>query len=143
MPMGVLLLLGLAAAVTIAVSLWSRSAILRGIAGPRCGKCEYDLTGSVSNRCPECGSLFIDVGVMVPLAPPRLRKFRMLGAIAVIALLLLVLVAGLSTFLAFHQVRRARELTDVLSNMLRAAEARAAASVGGQVTTAPSTRGAE
>lgn len=22
---------------------------------PRCGKCNYDLTGNVSGRCPECG----------------------------------------------------------------------------------------
>ena len=143
MPIGVLLLLGLAAAMTIAVSLWARSAIVRGIAGPRCGKCEYDLTASQSNRCPECGSLFIDAGVLVPLPPPRLRKFRMLGAITVIAMLVLLLLAGLSTTLAIQQVRRARALSEMLLERLRASEARAAAPIGGQETTAPATRGAD
>lgn len=31
---------------------------------PTCGQCGYNLTGSESNRCPECGMLFIDAGVI-------------------------------------------------------------------------------
>ena len=30
---------------------------------PTCGQCGYNLTGSESNRCPECGTLFIEAGV--------------------------------------------------------------------------------
>jgi hypothetical protein len=30
---------------------------------PACGHCGYDLTASTSNRCPECGLLFIEAGV--------------------------------------------------------------------------------
>lgn len=34
----------------------------RGRAGPEplCGNCDYNLTGLESNRCPECGLLFIE-----------------------------------------------------------------------------------
>lgn len=31
---------------------------------PACGRCGYNLTGNTSNRCPECGGLFIEVGVV-------------------------------------------------------------------------------
>lgn len=30
---------------------------------PRCGRCEYNLTGLPGDRCPECGGLFQEVGV--------------------------------------------------------------------------------
>ncbi len=33
-------------------------------AGPRCGNCEYNLTGATGNRCPECGQLFVEAGVI-------------------------------------------------------------------------------
>jgi hypothetical protein len=33
---------------------------------PRCGQCGYNLTNATSNRCPECGLLFIEAGVIVP-----------------------------------------------------------------------------
>jgi len=36
---------------------------------PRCGNCGYNLTGAPSNRCPECGELFIEAGVIT--RPPR------------------------------------------------------------------------
>ena len=36
---------------------------------PRCGNCGYNLTGAPSNRCPECGQLFIEAGVIT--RPPR------------------------------------------------------------------------
>lgn len=30
---------------------------------PRCGHCGYQLSGLTSNRCPECGRLFIEAGI--------------------------------------------------------------------------------
>ena len=32
---------------------------------PYCRKCRYNLTGLTSERCPECGSLTAEVGVIV------------------------------------------------------------------------------
>ena len=37
---------------------------------PQCGQCGYNLTDSQANRCPECGSLFVDVGIV---KGPRMR----------------------------------------------------------------------
>jgi hypothetical protein len=35
---------------------------------PACGKCQYNLMGSVgkTDRCPECGSLFTQAGILPP-----------------------------------------------------------------------------
>ncbi len=43
----------------------------RSTTGPRCGNCRYNLTGSQTNRCPECGMLFVDAGVLVGGARKR------------------------------------------------------------------------
>ena len=55
------------------------SGVAVGIAGrgrsagyPRCGGCDYNLTGFMGSRCPECGRLFTEVGI----SPPR-QKWRM------------------------------------------------------------------
>lgn len=65
---------------------------------PRCGNCGYNLTGSPSNRCPECGMLFIDAGVITrePTPPPSrhmirvvlllLVGFTMLGVLGMVAM---------------------------------------------------------
>ncbi len=40
---------------------------------PACGKCQYNLSGSVgtTDRCPECGALFTQAGI---LPPDRTRR---------------------------------------------------------------------
>ncbi|MBU0637580.1 MAG: hypothetical protein KKB50_01845 [Planctomycetes bacterium] len=47
---------------------------------PRCGNCGYNLTGAPSNRCPECGKLFVEAGVITtPLRPgPSPRAIRLM-----------------------------------------------------------------
>ena len=42
--------------------------------GPHCGHCGYNLTGATSNRCPECGKLFIEAGVVIGHRGPMRRR---------------------------------------------------------------------
>lgn len=78
--------------------------------GPRCGNCRYDLTGAVSNRCPECGKLFIEAGVVTPRGSETVRRRRALlisaAGVACAMALVLVTVALFATRAA-HEARRA------------------------------------
>ena len=40
---------------------------------PRCGECGYNLTGSLSDRCPECGLRFVEAGVVKGSPASRVR----------------------------------------------------------------------
>ena len=62
-------------------------------AGPRCGNCGYNLTGSISNRCSECGELFIDAGV-IKYRPPRSRPAVTVALTTALLVLLAVLLLG-------------------------------------------------
>jgi hypothetical protein len=54
----------------LAVTLTGLLLLVRGLRGrkvntdPLCRKCRYDLTGLVSERCPECGSVVAEVGTI-------------------------------------------------------------------------------
>ena len=51
--------------------------------GPRCGSCGYNLTGSASNRCPECRKLFIEAGIVrQPARTSRVRLWVGIGLLA-------------------------------------------------------------
>lgn len=52
--------------------------------GPRCGGCGYNLTGAPSNRCPECGSLFVEAGIMTrrTQSPRRMLAVVSLASLA-------------------------------------------------------------
>lgn len=54
---------------------------------PRCGGCGYNLTGAPSNRCPECGSLFVDAGVITrkTQSPRRMLAVVSLASLATVA----------------------------------------------------------
>lgn len=56
LPLGAWLLAGIAA---IAAARWSRKRDLPEVwvAQGRCAACGYDLTGNVSGKCPECGTI--------------------------------------------------------------------------------------
>ncbi|MCC6358212.1 MAG: hypothetical protein IT450_05680 [Phycisphaerales bacterium] len=62
---------------------------------PRCGHCGYNLTGAPGNRCPECGKLFIEAGVVVR---DDLRRGRWRFVLPLIAFALLVGTIGVSYF---------------------------------------------
>lgn len=74
-----------------------------GAHGPRCGNCRYDLTGSESNRCPECGQLFIDAGV-VPVGASDGVRLRYLVSLVAASAVVLLLMAALAVA---HFARRA------------------------------------
>lgn len=56
-------------------------------AGPRCGGCGYNLTGAPSNRCPECGSLFVEAGIITrkTQSPRRMLAVVSLASLAAVA----------------------------------------------------------
>jgi hypothetical protein len=74
-------------------------------AGPRCGACGYNLTGCTSNRCPECGRLFIEAGVFVRPAASARRKWPLVLAAGSLGVLFLS--AGLSMTLWLRAERAA------------------------------------
>lgn len=97
-------------------------------ANPRCGHCGYNLTGAPANRCPECGRLFIDVGVIPPYPAagqkrlPRILVVLLLGGIA-----LIVVVAVWITTRAQAAITAAQAQQRALQTQARAAVARQAA----------------
>ena len=106
LPLLVLILAVAVAVVGVGIYLIRSSGSRRG-PEPRCGNCGYNLTGSESNRCSECGLLFIDAGIVRGSASPS-RARRRVG----IALILVpvVLVLGLiPTTLAFRMAAAQRQ----------------------------------
>jgi|GEM_PF-7062181 len=84
---------------------------LRPNSGPRCGGCGYNLTGSTTNRCPECGALFIEAGIITESRVQSRARFW----IGLLLVLLPMLPIGFSL------------ATALLANRQRAAAARAIA----------------
>lgn len=78
----IFLLLILPIAIGIALILTSRRG---GLGFPACGACQYDLSGTVgsSERCPECGALYVKVGILPPHGPKK--TIRMWTGIAMLA----------------------------------------------------------
>ena len=80
-----------------------------GLGFPACGRCGYDLSGSigVATRCPECGGDFANVGIV----PPKGRRNRIMvwaGAALIVIPLTCAGVGLASAFVAYQQAAQAR-----------------------------------
>jgi flagellar basal body-associated protein FliL len=100
-------------------------------AGPRCGSCGYNLTGAPSNRCPECGKLFIEAGVITN--PPTPSGSRRTLWVAIVLLLGLTVFGMLGSLMMSMRVRaeRARAIA------ARQAAVQAQAAAQQEATSAP------
>lgn len=74
---------------------------------PQCGHCGYDLIGAESNRCPECGLLFIEAGVTFGRDAAGGRR-RISRAIVLVLFLVLGIGAAMSSMM-YYRARAARE----------------------------------
>ena len=64
----------------------------RGRSYPACGRCHYDLSGSVgvAARCPECGADFLEAGII----PPGGRRNPTMVGVGIVLLLIPITCAG-------------------------------------------------
>jgi len=63
---------------------------------PACGACGYDVTGSIArvDRCPECGGLFTEVGVLAAHSRPRSTHRVVIVMVATLAALTITCISG-------------------------------------------------
>lgn len=106
--MGILelaILVALAVTVAIAMTLLRSGARGQRRAYPSCGRCAYDVSGSIGNvdRCPECGASFLEVGVRPPGRAPIQRRTML------IVVMVLTVVAG-GMFLGIFGLRHTMSL---------------------------------
>ncbi len=78
----------------------------RGGSSPRCGHCQYNLTGSESNRCPECGRLFIEAGVVKQRRAVSRPRFWI--GVAVLCIASFFVVGGLLSSMLYVRARTAQ-----------------------------------
>ena len=107
-----------------------RSARRRRGTEPRCGHCGYNLTGSLSDRCPECGLRFVEAGVVKGSPASRARLW-----IGLALLMLATLFGGISasTYLARKAAMeraKAQAAAQFLKQMLSAPSAQPSAANG-------------
>ena len=78
----------------------------RGGSSPRCGHCQYNLTGSESNRCPECGRLFIEAGVVKQQRAVSRPRFWI--GVAVLCIASFFVVGGFLSSMLYVRARTAQ-----------------------------------
>ena len=71
---------------------------------PTCGRCGYNLTKSESNRCPECGTLFIEAGVTLGTPSPMRARLVLVGFVV----MLMLFVGGIGLSVSYTAARRAQ-----------------------------------
>ncbi|MHC4990684.1 MAG: hypothetical protein ACYTGC_06850 [Planctomycetota bacterium] len=77
---------------------------------PSCGRCGYDLSGSIgqATRCPECGNEFAAVGILPPRRHPRAAGL-VAGGLVMMLLALGCLGSGTLSFRVQQRARIARQ----------------------------------
>lgn len=117
-----------------------------GNGDPRCGSCGYNLTGSASNRCPECGVLFIEAGiVMQAVRTSRVRLWVGVGLLVGVVPLFCLGTGAVMTLRQVEQARRAEAVAmqaraAAMQAQQQAQRAQAQAAAQNQTTTAPASR---
>lgn len=107
--------------------------------GPQCGSCGYNLTGSASNRCPECGVLFIEAGVVMQVA--RSSRVRLWVGVGLLVGVVPLFCLGTGALLTFRQPQAARQAqAAAMQARQQAQQAQAQAAGQNQPTTTPSSR---
>lgn len=108
---GVLVCVGVALAVRMALRGRAEASV------PRCGNCGYNLTGAPSNRCPECGKLFVEAGVIT--GPPASAQSRTMLRVLLIALAAFTALAVLGTVWMMMQTRSVTVQRALMQTMLQ------------------------
>ena len=101
--------------VPLGVGIWL---IVRGFRGgpafPSCGKCGYDVTGTIGSatRCPECGTQFAEAGIIKPRG--KQRPLMTIGGLVLIVAAVGCLGTSMSMFGAMG-TRQARARATMMS----------------------------
>ena len=114
---GVLFILLLVVPITVGICLVISGRRCVGGEGPKCGHCGYNLTGAPENRCPECGRLFIDAGVVT--VHPRGSRLRFGIGIALITVVGLLGTVGSVTSMMYVRARQTQQKA-FMQSLLRA-----------------------
>ena len=74
---------------------------------PACGKCGYDVGGSVGTvtRCPECGSPFTEAGIL----PPRGKRNPIMLTSGIVLVVLVLGCVGTALTTALYSTRKAEQ----------------------------------
>ena len=99
--LAVALLVGVVAGVVVLIKGQRRG---RQGTDPTCGRCGYNLTGSESNRCPECGTLFIEAGVTLGRSSPKKARWVWVSLLV----LSILFVGGIGLSFSYRAANRAR-----------------------------------
>lgn len=69
---------------------------------PRCGHCGYNLTGATGNRCPECGRLFVEAGIITPAMWGPGGRRRLAYVLVIAPIVLLMLAGGFAAYVTYR-----------------------------------------
>lgn len=137
----VFMLFGLIGVVTVgvAVAMTIKSRRNKPSPGPHCGQCGYNLTGATENRCPECGRLFFEAGIVIGGIGPTPGGRRLSVPIVLLVVLVSVLMLAVYRITAvpaprLTQAQVARQAAQVAAARTQALIALQAADAAAQQT---------